>query len=65
MRQMNKLNAIYRSVYMSNLAILDERLTHLEELMNFIFDRLSKLEVEQLKDIKLKQTNKKTNCAIL
>ena len=54
-----KLNAIDRLVYMNNMAVLDERLTHLEELMNTICDRLSKLEVEQLKDIKLK-TNKKT-----
>lgn len=56
---MTKLNAIDRLAYMNNMAILDERLTHLEELMNSICDRLSKLEVEQLKDIKLKQTNKK------
>ena len=55
---MTKLNAIDRLVYMNNIAILDERLTHLEEQMNSICDRLSKLEVEQLKDIKLK-TNKK------
>ena len=59
MRQMTKLNAIDRLVYMNNMTVLDERLTHLEELMNSICDRLSKLEVEQLKDIKLK-TNKKT-----
>ena len=45
---------------MNNIAILDERLTHLEALMNSICDRLSKLEVEQLKDIKLKEANKKT-----
>ena len=56
---MTKLNAIDRLVYMNNMTVLDERLTHLEELMNSICDRLSKLEVEQLKDIKL-QTNKKT-----
>lgn len=56
---MNKLNAIYRSVYMNNMAVLDERLTHLEELMDSICNRLSKLEVEQLKDIK-RQINKKT-----
>lgn len=56
---MTKLNAIDRLVYMNNMTVLDERLTHLEELMNSICDRLSKLEVEQLKDIKLK-TNKKT-----
>ena len=56
---MTKLNAIDRLVYMNNIVVLDERLTHLEELMNSICDRLSKLEVEQLKDIKLK-TNKKT-----
>ena len=57
---MTKLNAIDRLVYMNNMTVLDERLTYLEELMNSICDRLSKLEVEQLKDIKLKQTNKKT-----
>jgi hypothetical protein len=57
---MTKLNAIDRLVYMNNIAVLDERLTHLEELMNTICDRLSKLEVEQLKDIKLKEANKKT-----
>lgn len=59
MMMITKLNAIDRLVYMNNMAVLDERLTHLEELMNTICDRLSKLEVEQLKDIKLK-TNKKT-----
>lgn len=57
---MTKLNAIDRLVYMNNMTVLDERLTHLEELMSSICDRLSKLEVEQLKDIKLKKTNKKT-----
>ena len=56
---MTKLNAIDSLAYMNNMAILDERLTHLEELMNSICDRLSKLEVEQLKDIKLK-VNEKT-----
>ena len=56
---MTKLNAIDRLAYMNNMAILDERLTHLEALMNSICDRLSKLEVEQLKDIKLKQTIEK------
>ena len=56
---MTKLNAIDRLVYMNNMTVLDERLTHLEALMNTICDRLSKLEVEQLKDIKLK-TNEKT-----
>lgn len=56
---MTKLNAIDRLAYMNNMAILDERLTHLEALMNSICDRLSKLEVEQLKDIKLK-VNEKT-----
>ena len=56
---MTKLNAIDRLVYMNNIVVLDERLTHLEELMNSICDRLSKLEVEQLKDIK-RQINKKT-----
>lgn len=44
---------------MNNMAVLDERLTHLEELMDSICNRLSKLEVEQLKDIK-RQINKKT-----
>lgn len=57
---MTKLNAIDRLVYMNNMTVLDERLTHLEALMNSICDRLSKLEVEQLKDIKLKGANKKT-----
>ena len=57
---MTKLNAIDRLVYMNNMTVLDERLTHLEALMDSICDRLSKLEVEQLKDIRLKQTNKKT-----
>ena len=56
---MTKLNAIDRLVYMNNMTVLDERLTHLEALMNSICDRLSKLEVEQLKDIKLKEANKK------
>ena len=56
---MTKLNAIDRLAYMNNMAILDERLTHLEALMSSICDRLSKLEVEQLKDIKLK-VNEKT-----
>ena len=56
---MTKLNAIDRLAYMNNMAILDERLTHVETLMKYTCDRLSKLEVEQLKDIKVKQTNKK------
>lgn len=53
---MTRLDAIDRLVYMNNMAVLDERLTHLEALMDSICNRLSKLEVEQLKDIKLKKT---------
>lgn len=42
------------------MSILDERLSILEEKMDFIMDKISRIEVETLKDIKRKpaETNK-------
>lgn len=49
-------NGLYiSSGYMSDMLVIDERLTDLENTLDSISERLSKLEVEMLKDIKLKQ----------
>ena len=49
-------NSLYISNgYMSDMLVIDERLTDLENTLDSISERLSKLEVEMLKDIKLKQ----------
>ena len=49
-------NGLYISQgYMSDMLVIDERLTDLENTLDSISERLSKLEVEMLKDIKLKQ----------
>ena len=49
-------NGLYLSNgYMSDMLVIDERLTDLENTLDSISERLSKLEVEMLKDIKLKQ----------
>ena len=48
-------NGLYLSNgYMSDMLVLDERLTDLENTLDSVLDRLSKLEVEMLKDIKIK-----------
>ena len=48
-------NGLYLSNgYMSDMLVLDERLTDLENTLDPALDRLSKLEVEMLKDIKIK-----------
>lgn len=49
-------NGLYLSNgYMSDMLVIDERLTDLENTLDSICDRLSKLEVEILNDIKLKR----------
>ena len=49
-------NGLYLSNgYMSDMLVIDERLTDLENTLDSVLDRLSKLEVEILNDIKLKQ----------
>ena len=49
-------NGLYLSNgYMSDMLVIDERLTDLENMLDSISERLSKLEVEMLKDIKLKK----------
>lgn len=60
---MGKLDVINRIPYMHDMSILDERLTILEEKMDLIMDKISRIEVETLKDIKRKpvETNKTTN----
>ena len=47
---------------MYDMSILDERISSLEEKMDFIMDKISRIEVETLKDIKRKpvETKKKT-----
>ncbi len=57
---MGKLDVINRISYMYDMSILDERISSLEEKMDFIMDKISRLEVETLKDIKRKpvETNK-------
>ena len=50
-------NGLYLSNgYMSDMMIIDERLSDLENTLDSVLDRLSKLEVEIFNDIKLKQT---------
>ena len=41
--------------YLSDMLVIDERLTDLENALDSIVDRLSKLEVEMLKDNKIKR----------
>ena len=49
-------NGLYLSNgYMSDMLVIDERLTDLENTLDFVLDRLSKLEVEMLKDNKIKR----------
>lgn len=57
---MGKLDVINRIPYIHDMSILDERLSILEEKMDFIMDKISRIEVETLKDIKRKpaETNK-------
>ena len=49
-------NGLYISNgYMSDMLVIDERLTDLENTLDSICDRLSKLEVEILNDNKIKR----------
>lgn len=49
-------NGLYVSNgYMHDMMFIDERLTDLENTLDSVLDRLSKLEVEILNDIKLKR----------
>lgn len=48
-------NGLYLSNgYLSDMLVIDERLTDLENALDSVLDRLSKLEVEMLKDNKIK-----------
>ena len=65
---MGKLETIDRIAYMNDMRILYEKILKLEEKVEYLMDKVSKYDVEQLdqtKDIKLKpvETNKtkKTN----
>ena len=40
---------------MSDMLVIDERLTDLENTLDSVLDRLSRLEVEMLKDNKIKR----------
>ena len=49
-------NGLYLSNgYMSDMLVIDERLTDLENKLDSISERLSKLEVEMLKENKIKR----------
>ena len=41
--------------YMSDMLVIDERLTDLENTLDSVLDRLSKLEVEMLEKNKIKR----------
>lgn len=61
---MGKLETIDRIAYMNDMRILYERILSLESKMDYVMDKISKFDVEQLQDIKLKpttETKKKTN----
>ena len=49
-------NGLYLSQgYMSDMLVIDERLTDLENTLDSVLDRLSKLEVEMLEKNKIKR----------
>lgn len=49
-------NGLYLSNgYMSDMLVIDERLTDLENTLDSVLDRLSKLEVEMLEKNKIKR----------
>lgn len=49
-------NGLYLSKgYMSDMLVIDERLTDLENTLDSVLDRLSKLEVEMLEKNKIKR----------
>lgn len=64
---MGKLETIDRIAYMNDMRILYERILSLESKMDYVMDRISKFDVEQLQDTRLKpttettETKKKTN----
>lgn len=56
---MGKLETIDRIAYMNDMRILYEKILKLEEKVEYLMDKVSKYDVEQLdetKDIKLKST---------
>lgn len=56
---MGKLETIDRIAYMNDMRILYEKILKLEEKVEYLMDKVSKYDVEQLdqtKDIKLKPT---------
>lgn len=61
---MGKLETIGRIAYMNDMRILYERILSLESKMDYVMDRISRFDVEQLQDTRLKpttETKKKTN----
>ena len=49
-------NGLYLSNgYLSDMLVIDERLTDLENMLDSVLDRLSKLEVEMLEKNKIKR----------
>lgn len=61
---MGKLETIDRIAYMNDMRILYERILSLESKMDYVMDRISRFDVEQLQDTRLKPTTeikKKTN----
>lgn len=61
---MGKLETIDRIAYMNDMRILYERILSLESKMDYVMDRISRFDVEQLQDTRLKpttETKKKTN----
>lgn len=49
-------NGLYLSQgYMSDMLVIDERLTDLENTLDSVLDRLSKVEVEMLEKNKIKR----------
>ena len=61
---MGKLETIDRIAYMNDMRILYERILNLESKMDYVMDRISRFDVEQLQDTRLKsttETKKKTN----
>ena len=57
---MGKLETIDRIAYMNDMRILYERILSLESKMDYVMDRISKFDVEQLQDIRLKPTTETT-----
>ena len=61
---MGKLETIDRIAYMNDMRILYEKILNLESKMDYVMDRISRFDVEQLQDTRLEpttETKKKTN----